>query len=129
LRLLLDTHVAIWMIAQSELIPNDIRAMIIEPSNEVFVSAVSIFEIAIKHSIGKKDAPPFGGQEALANFEAAGYAFLALSPQHAAAVDLLPPHHRDPFDRLLIAQARSEPMHLVSTDAVIGLYDCPLISF
>jgi PIN domain nuclease of toxin-antitoxin system len=129
MRLLLDTHVAICMISQSDLVPDNIKTLIRQPSNEILISSVTIFEIAMKHSIGKKDAPPFGGQEALRNFEASGYGFLAVSPEHAAAVDLLPWHHKDPFDRLLVAQAKSEPVYLMTRDEHIKLYDCLMITF
>jgi len=125
--LLLDTHVAIWVSSQPSLVPSGIKRLMADPTNEIFVSAISILEIAIKHKTGRRDVPPLGASEAIENFEASGYQFLQITPKHAAAVEALTFHHRDPFDHLLIAQAISEPMYLVSNDALIALYDCPRI--
>ena len=127
MRFLLDTHTAIWAIGQSSLIPPGVKDALNNPLAEVFVSSATIFEIATKHKLNRKDSPPFGGTDAIGYFLDLGFQFLAVTPQHAATVDLLPLYHRDPFDRLLVAQARSEPMHLVSRDALIALYDCPRI--
>ena len=127
MRLLLDTHVAIWVSSQPSLVPPGVKKAILDPSNEIFVSSISIFELAVKHKTGRTDSPPIGASEAIRNFEASGYRFLPVSPRHAAAVEGMTFHHKDPFDHLLIAQAISEPIHLVSNDAFIALYDCPRI--
>lgn len=116
MRLLLDTHVAIWALTQPEWLSGEILQLLEDSSNQVFVSAVSVLEIAIKFKLKKRSAPPFSGTEAINYFERANYALLAVSAQHAAAVDELPLLHADPFDRLLVAQALSEPMRLVSRD-------------
>lgn len=129
MRLLLDTHVAIWAVSQSHLLPADIFSMLQKSPEDAFVSGISIFEISIKHQLDKKDAPPFSGQQAIEYFGAVGFQFLHVTPEHAAAAGTLPRHHRDPFDRLLIAQAKIEPMHLVTKDAMVALYDCPLLSW
>jgi PIN domain nuclease of toxin-antitoxin system len=126
-RLLLDTHVAIWVLVKPSLIPAGIRLRIDEAPAEVFISSVSIFEIATKFKLKRNDSPPFNGVEATGFFEEMQFRFLPLTPQHAAVVDGLELFHRDPFDRLLIAQAIAEPMYLVSDDAKIALYDCPRI--
>lgn len=127
MRLLLDTHVAVWVSSQPSLVPTGIKTLIADPTNEIFVSSISILEIAIKHKTGRRGAPPIHATEAIRNFEASGYQFLQVTPAHAAAVENLTFHHRDPFDHLLIAQAISEPMYLISNDAMIALYDCPRI--
>ncbi|MEO7093414.1 MAG: type II toxin-antitoxin system VapC family toxin, partial [Polyangiales bacterium] len=87
--------------------------------SEIYVSAASIWEISIKTALGKLDADP--GQ-VLAAVEPAGFSLLSISGEHAAAVAKLGPHHKDPFDRLLIAQALAEPMHLLTNDEVLGAY-------
>lgn len=127
MRLLLDTHVAIWLGSQPELVPDGVQRLVRDPSNDIFISSVTILEIAIKRKTGRRDAPPFGADEAIRNFEESGYEFLQVTPRHAALVETLALRHKDPFDHLLIAQAISEPMHLISNDAIISLYDCPRI--
>ncbi len=95
--------------------------LILTPRATVWISSASIWEIAIKHGLGRGDMP-VSGQEALGYFQAAGYLFLPVEPEHAAAVEGLPPHHQDPFDRLLIAQALVEPMRLLTHDEVMAHY-------
>ena len=129
MRLLLDTHVAIWAVSQSHLLPEDILSMLQKAPEDAFVSSISIFEISVKHQLGKTSSPPFNGKQAIEYFSAVGFQFLQLTPEHAEAAGTLPLHHRDPFDRLLIAQAKIEPMHLVTKDRTMALYDCPLINW
>ncbi len=127
MRLLLDTHVAIWALASPELIGESIRGLIAEPANGIHVSAVSIWEIAIKFSLGKRSAPPFSGRQAIGYFRQAGYRLLPITPEHAAATGELPMLHADPFDRLLVAQALCEPMRLVTHDRQIAAYSDTVI--
>jgi PIN domain nuclease of toxin-antitoxin system len=116
-RLLLDTHVAIWALATPAKLGPRTRGLIGDEANEIFVSIVTIWEIAIKRSRGVRPGrPPFSGLAAIGFFAEAGYTLLPIEPQHAAAVEHLPPFHGDPFDRLLIAQALAEPLRLVSAD-------------
>lgn len=98
--------------------------MIAEPTNSVAVSAASVWEIAIKHALnrGRPTDMPVSGPQALAFFRAAGYEMLAISAEHAAAVQALPDLHRDPIDRLLVAQALHEPLRLITHDAVVKAY-------
>jgi PIN domain nuclease of toxin-antitoxin system len=126
-RLLLDTHAAIWAVAQSHLLPPKVREAIVTAREQVHVSSATIFEIATKFKLGRSDSPPFSGEDAVKYFLSMGYQLLPVTPVHAATIDRLPPHHRDPFDRLLIAQATAEPMYIVSRDPLIALYDCPQI--
>jgi PIN domain nuclease of toxin-antitoxin system len=90
----------------------------------VFVSAVTIWEIAIKHALGRsgRNRMPFSGGEAIAEFTAAGFEFLNITPEHAAAVGELRGLHGDPFDRLLVAQAMSEPLILLTHDRAVAAY-------
>lgn len=129
MKLLLDTHAAIWAVAQSNLLPPHIRDVLASNSKETFVSSVTIFEIATKYQPKRHDSPPFSGSQAIGYFRSVGFQFLTVTPQHAMVIDKLEAHHRDPFDRLLIAQAISEPMYLISKDPMIALYDCPRINW
>ena len=117
MRWLLDTHVLLWAIAAPQNLPPSVRREL--HAVEVYVSAASIWEIAIKHSLGKIQADPHA---VLAAVEPAGFKHLAISARHAAAIDRLPALHRDPFDRLLVAQALAEPMRLITNDAALAGY-------
>lgn len=96
------------------------RTLILEASS-VFVSAASVWEVSIKHALRKRQMP-HSGAEALVEFRAAGFELLAISAEHAAAVDALPLLHLDPFDRMLVAQARSEPLTFLTHDARLAPY-------
>jgi len=124
--LLLDTHIALWAIADSPRLPQQARDLILAPGNTAWVSAASVWEIAIKHGLGRGDMPVSGAQ-ALGYFEQSGFRLLAVSPQHAAAVEQLPLHHADPFDRLLVAQALTEPLRLLTHDAKLAAYSDTVI--
>ncbi len=120
MRILLDTHLALWAVVGSERISPQARALILA-ADEVFVSAASVWEIATRHALGKGDMP-VSAAAALAAFTDAGYALLAVKPEHAVRVEALPPIHKDPFDRLLVAQAMVEPLTLLTHDAVLSQY-------
>jgi PIN domain nuclease of toxin-antitoxin system len=120
MRLLLDTHIAIWAVTGHAKMPARAKSLILA-ADEVFVSAASIWEISIKHGL-KPDKLSMSGEQALNEFAAAGFSLLAISPVHAATLDNLVPHHRDPFDRMLIAQALSEPLRLVTHDSNLQIY-------
>lgn len=128
MRLLLDTHVAIWTLVSPERLAAPIREMIEEPANSIHISAVTIWEIAIKFPLVKKTAPPFSGDEAIRQFRDSGYLFLNVTPEHAAATATLPLLHADPFDRLLVAQALTEPMRLVTHDRQLAAYSHTIIT-
>lgn len=129
MNLLLDTHVAIWAVADDPRLPRSVRALINDPTNSISVSAVSIWEIAIKFPLARRGIGdmPFSSEEALGYFRQAGYTLLDTTPEHAVAVERLARLHGDPFDRLLLAQARHEPFKLVSGDTMIGAYGDPVI--
>jgi PIN domain nuclease of toxin-antitoxin system len=121
MNLLLDTHVALWAITDSPRLPDKARELIAAPRNTVWVSAASLWEITIKHGLGRGDMP-VSGTEAMGYFQQAGYHLLAVEPEHVVAVAELPHHHTDPFDRLLVAQARLEPMRLLTHDTLVARY-------
>ena len=116
-RILLDTQLVLWALAGDRRLPRAARALIGE--SDVFVSAASIWEIAIKSALGKLDADPVEVREALAP---TGFDELPVTGAHAARVASLPLHHRDPFDRLLVAQSEVEPLVLLTTDAQLRPY-------
>ena len=126
--MLLDTQIAIWALVKRARLNETVRSLIQNQDNEVFVSAVSVWEIAIKHALKKRHgAPPFSGAEALGYFRQAGYSLLSITPEHVAAIERLPLVHADPFDRLLIAQALNEPMRLITADATMASYSDTII--
>ena len=119
-RILLDTHLLLWAVSEPRKLPKEARRLIDEA--EVFVSAASIWEVGIKAALGKLAADP---SELLAEVEPAGFHLLPVGGDHAAAVSLLPALHKDPFDRMLIAQAKTEPLLLLTNDAALPAYgDC-----
>ena len=121
MHLLLDTHIALWALADDARLPARGRLLIADPNNRVSVSAASVWEISIKHSLARGDMPVSGAQ-ALQWFRQAGFALLPITAEHAAAVEQLPRLHADPFDRLLVAQALTEPLHLLTHDANVARY-------
>jgi PIN domain nuclease of toxin-antitoxin system len=127
MRVLLDTHIAIWALTTREKLSQTARALIADPQNEIWVSAASIWEISIKFAIGKKNAPPFSGKTAISSFQQAGYFVLDITAAHAAEVGELPLIHGDPFDRLIIAQALFEPMRLLTHDEQVAAYSDTII--
>ena len=123
MRLLLDTHLALWSVNDPARLASGERRLI-EASERVIVSAVSVWEIAIKHARpkGRPDDMPLSGHEALDDFIRAGFTLLPVTAAHAAAVDDLPPLHGDPFDRMLLAQALTEPLRLLTRDVRLAEY-------
>jgi PIN domain nuclease of toxin-antitoxin system len=120
-RLLLDTHIALWAITDSPRLPGEARAAIVNANHQIAVSAISIWEIAIKHGL-RREAMPIDGTAALRHFRAAGFEILGVGADEAAAVDALPAVHADPFDRLLVAQARTSGWKLLTADTILGGY-------
>ncbi len=123
---MLDTHVALWAITDSPRLSKKAREMIELPKSSIWISAATIWEIAIKRSLGRGDMP-VSSQEAMRYFGESGYRFLPVEPEHAAAVEDLPAHHADPFDRILVAQALVEPMRLITHDAMVACYSDTII--
>ena len=118
MRLLLDTHLLLWWLDGARLLPERARALIRDPENTVFVSAVSLWEIWLKQSLGKLRLPDdFEARLANEAFES-----LSLMASHTREVALLPWHHRDPFDRMLIAQARATGLTFLTADGDTAAY-------
>lgn len=126
MNILLDTHVALWAITDSPKLPKKARELIESPRSSVWISAATVWEIAIKHSLGRNDMP-VSGRAALRYFQESGYRFLPVDSEHAAAIEELPAHHADPFDRILVAQAMVEPMRLVTHDPIVARYSDSVI--
>ncbi len=120
--LLLDTHVLLWWLAGDTALPKDVRNTI-ATETEVFVSVVTLWEIALKRAIGKLEVP----DDLVDWVEASGVAELPVRFHHADAAGQLPFLHRDPFDRMLVAQAITERLTLVTRDRQIQQYDVPTL--
>jgi PIN domain nuclease of toxin-antitoxin system len=117
-RILLDTHLILWWLMDSPALPDEARKAIGDAENTAFLSAVSLWEIWLKQSLGKLRLPSnFEDQLAEEMFES-----LPLTAAQARRVALLPWLHRDPFDRMLVAQAQSEGLTLLTADAIVGKY-------
>jgi PIN domain nuclease of toxin-antitoxin system len=124
-KLLLDTHVLLWAAGAPERLASDIRALLDDPDNQPIFSAASLWEIAIKKSLGRGDF--IVDARALRHgLLDNGYSELAVSGEHAVAVDALPPIHKDPFDRILVAQAIVESVTLLTADAIVAQYPGPV---
>ncbi len=121
MRLLVDTHVLLWAAAEPERLPPSFRERLESPGNDVLFSAASIWELAIKTQIGRLSLAVTPEEIARTAVER-GFDELPVMAAHAARVRNLPLHHRDPFDRLLIAQAVHEPARLLTVDRVLAKY-------
>ena len=126
MRVLLDTHVLLWPLTDDRRLPERAREIIADTDNFVHVSAACLWEIAIKHGLGK-GSMPVAPRAALTWCLEVGYRTLAITAAHAIAVHALPALHRDPFDRFMIAQAQCEPMRLITHDAQVARYDPSIV--
>ncbi len=122
MKLLLDTHVFLWFIMGSPHLSAEARALIEDEKNRKFISVASLWEIAIKSSIGKLSLSAAFDQLIPQQLRLNGFELLPIEIAHLATVTTLPFHHRDPFDRLLIAQAMTEQMPIVSSDSAFDAY-------
>ena len=123
MKVLLDTHILLWWLADDERLPSQAGTTIADPDNEVVVSAASAWEISIKQASGRLEAP----DDLLDAVAANDFGALAITAAHAVAAGRLPPHHSDPFDRMLIAQAQIEGLTLVSVDGRFSDYDVEIL--
>lgn len=119
MRVLLDTHVLLWWLTDDPALGEKAKAQIAEPDNSVLVSAASLWEIAVKQGLGKIDADIAEIEKEVAN---QGLERLGIEAGHLIELVSLPSHHRDPFDRMLVAQARAEDLHLMTADRFIAAY-------
>jgi len=121
MRLLVDTHLLLWAVARSRRLPKEARRLLESPRNEVHYSAASLWEIAIKLGLRRSDFNLDLGELRPALSEM-GFVELPVTGAHAERLVALPPIHKDPFDRMLIAQSLSEPLILLTNDDVLGGY-------
>ncbi|MDE7327832.1 MAG: type II toxin-antitoxin system VapC family toxin [Lachnospiraceae bacterium] len=127
MKVLLDTHILLWALADDERLPQKAREIILQGENEIYYSTVSVWEVSIKHSLHPEQIPISG--HALSGYcRKAGYQTLPLWDEHAWALETITrppgaPRHNDPFDRMLIAQAKSEGMLFVTHDALLPYYN------
>lgn len=119
MNLLLDTHAFIWWIDGREALASPAFEAIIDPAAVVVVSAASVWEIAIERARGRLDAPGSMDDE----IQVHGFTALPITAEHAERAGGLPPHHRDPFDRMLVAQAQVEGLTLVTRDPALAAYE------
>ncbi len=125
MKLLLDTHLLLWAAGQPERLSAAARDLLDDPRNELLFSPASLWEIAIKRSLGREDfrvEPRLLRRGLLDN----DYVELPITSQHAVHIDSLPPLHKDPFDRLFLAQALCEGITLVTSDAQVARYPAPV---
>ncbi|HVG10235.1 MAG TPA: type II toxin-antitoxin system VapC family toxin [Thermoanaerobaculia bacterium] len=125
MKLLLDTQLLLWAAGQPERLSKSARKLLNDPQNELVFSAASLWEVAIKSSLGREDfrvEPRLLRRGLLDN----GYLELPITSQHAVNIDGLPPLHKDPFDRLLLSQALSEGITLLTTDSALAGYPGPV---
>lgn len=116
--LLLDTHIFLWMLAEAGKLTESEARAIRDPVNRIFVSIASLWEMAIKAALGRLTIP----EDLVTVLRQNRIQVLSIEAKHALAVATLPPHHKDPFDRLLVAQAMHEGLTLVTRDSWIAAY-------
>jgi PIN domain nuclease of toxin-antitoxin system len=122
-RILLDTHILLWWLADDPLLPSRAAAIIGDPDTEVVVSAATAWEISIKTAAGRLEAP----DDLLDALHANEFDTLVITAEHAITAGRLPPHHSDPFHRMLIAQAQTEGLSLASVDGRFSKYEVELL--
>lgn len=123
MNLLLDTHAALWLLGEDQRLSDNALRALTDGTNRVLLSAVVVWEVAVNRSLGKLDAP----DKYLSLLLGGGAQALAVTIEHAVAVESLPWHHRDPFDRMLVAQAAVEGAAIVSRDEALRPYGVPLV--
>ena len=119
MKVLIDTHIALWSLYESDLLNSSYSKILADPVNEVFVSLASAWEIEIKHSIGKLDVP---SEDFISDCKAMGFNILSISEKHISALCRLEKRHKDPFDRMLLAQSVSEGMSFLTEDSKLLEY-------
>jgi PIN domain nuclease of toxin-antitoxin system len=128
MRVLLDTQVWLWMLAAPDRLSTESRALLVAAENELLLSAASAWEIAIKHGLGKLQLPESPAEYVPRMMVHTSVTPLPVHHRHALHVAELPEHHRDPFDRLLIAQAQVERVPIISADRHFRQYDIEVLS-
>ena len=132
MRLLLDTHIALWAVTDDPKLSRQARILINNQSNTMAVSVISLWEVAIKQMMSARrkaaDPLPLTVEEAAIAFSEAGFDILNLTAKHVGALAALAPLHADPFDRILVAQALSEGMRLLTNDHRLPAYSDTVIA-
>lgn len=128
MRLLIDTQCWLWMQAEPDRFSFETRALLLDPGNELFLSAASSWEIAIKYALGKLPLPEPPSTYVPSRLQSSGVIGLAIEHAHALHVESLPLHHRDPFDRLLVAQAQLEELPIVTADRALASYSVTIVA-
>ena len=126
MNLLLDTHLLLWAAGEPDRLPRKVRGMLLDPTNRLMFSAASLWEIGIKRNLGRADFaidPRRFWRLLLIH----GYREIAVGSEHALVASELPPHHKDPFDRILIAQSRVEGLTLLTADKLVARYGQPVL--
>ncbi len=127
MKLLVDTHCWLWLVAEPERIRSDVVEMLLADTNIVYVSAATAWEIVIKHALGKLTLPMPPDEYLPSRMAALGHLTVPIEQKHALQVADLPAHHKDPFDRILVAQAQVEDMEFVTADRIMAEYDVRVI--
>ncbi|GGA32506.1 type II toxin-antitoxin system VapC family toxin [Dyella nitratireducens] len=125
MKLLLDTHLLLWAAEGIERLPPEAQALMSDPDNELFFSVASLWEIVIKRGLGRSDFK-VDARVLRRSLLDNGYSELSILSEHAVAIDALPPIHKDPFDRLLVAQATVEGITLLTADVNVATYPGPV---
>jgi len=125
MKLLLDTHVLLWAAGEPNRLPKIVRALLNDPKNEPVFSAASLWEIAIKCGLGRKDFQ-VDARLLRRGLLDNGYLELPITSEHAVAIEGLPPIHKDPFDRILVAQSMVEGITLLTLDPLVAGYPAPV---
>lgn len=127
MKILLDTHVWLWLQADPDRLSDDALERLRDSTNDLYLSAASGWEIAIKHALGKLPLPDPPERYVPSRLETSGVAALPVDMRHALRVSGLPPHHQDPFDRLLVAQAQLDDLRLMTVDPQMSLYEVEIL--
>lgn len=127
MRILLDTHCWLWMQVSPERFSEAALEVVRDRGNELYLSAASVWEIAIKHGLGRLPLPEPPSEYVPSRLESSGCLALPVEHRHALATSGLPGHHRDPFDRLLVAQAQVERLRLLTADPQLAAYEVEVV--
>jgi len=126
-RLLLDTHVWLWLIGAPDRLPDQMRQQIVDPAAELYLSVAAVWEIGVKHAAGKLRYSGSPQTQVPIHIQRSGVAILGMTVDHALQAAALPMHHRDPFDRLMLAQAADAKLTFATADARLAAYGVPLL--
>lgn len=126
MKLLLDTHILLWAAGQPEKLSESAQALLADTQNALLFSPASLWEIAIKSGLGRADFQ-VNARVLLRGLQDNGYEELPITSKHTIEVEALPPIHKDPFDRILIAQATAEGIRLITADALVAQYPAPVL--